>query len=129
MRYTNLLSDDAVARELGARLERARLARNATQEELAEQAGIGRATLQRLERGDAVQLGSVIKVLRALDLLDALEAVVPEEARSPLDELDRRGRPARRRATGRRAVTRAEAAAPAPWRWPALTDDDPPEDR
>jgi len=125
MRYTSLLTDTAVAHELGARLERVRLAQNLSQEELAEQAGIGRATVQRLERGDAVQLGSLIKVLRALGLLDALEAVVPEEVRSPIADLDRRGRPARRRATGRRAT--ANPPAQPAWRWPDLGGDPPEE--
>jgi transcriptional regulator with XRE-family HTH domain len=126
MRYDQLLTDSAVAEELGARLERARLAQNLSQEELAERAGLGRATLQRLERGDAVQLGSLLKVLRVLGLLDALEALVPEEVRSPLADLDRRGRPARQRATGRRA--RADAPAPPAWRWPDAAAADPPDE-
>ena len=131
MRYDQLLTDDAIALELGSRLERVRLARNLSQEELAEEAGIGRATLQRLERGDAVQLSSLIKLLRALGLLDGLEAVAPAEVRSPIAELERRGRGAaagRRRATGRR-VTRQEPSAAPGWRWPDLEGDDrpPPE--
>ena len=52
-----------------AAAERHRLERNRTQAEMAVQAGIGRATVQRVERGESVQMTSMVKLLRTLGLL------------------------------------------------------------
>jgi transcriptional regulator with XRE-family HTH domain len=114
MRIDDLLTDDAALQELGARLTRQRVERNLTQAALAERAGVGRATLQRLERGESVQVLSLIKLLRALDLLSALDIAVPESADLPIAQLERERSPGRLRA-------REPAASPAPpaeaWRW------------
>ncbi len=50
MRFTPLLTDDALLVELGAGLERARLERNLTQAQVAEQAGVSKSTVERLTR-------------------------------------------------------------------------------
>ena len=127
MRFAAQLTDDAVLAELGRRIERQRLQRNRTQEQLAYEAGIGRATLQRLERGQTVQTTSLVKLLRVLDLLDTLEVALPEVSELPLAELERQQQGARRRvrarATGHRG-TEAPLAEQAPWSWdeePAAT--------
>ncbi len=99
MQFSDVLSDDAALAELGRRLEQQRLARNVTQQELADAAGVGRATLQRLERGRSVQATSLVRVLRALNLLAGLDALVPESLVSPIAELERERR--RRRRAGR----------------------------
>jgi len=116
MRIEQLTSDDAVLRELGRRLERHRVARDRTQAELADEAGIGRATLQRIERGESVQLTSLVKLLRALDLLDGLEAAVPPAIALPIAQLEREQRAPRRRARGRRGAPPTTPAAE-PWSW------------
>ena len=92
MRLEDLTTDAALLSELGLRLERQRLERNLSQERLAELAGIGRATLQRLERGESVQLGSLIKVLRTLGLLPGLDAAIPEKVILPIARLEREQR-------------------------------------
>jgi len=112
----DLLTNDAVLVELGRRLERHRLESNRTQAEMAEEAGIGRATLQRLERGQSVQATSLIKVLRALGLLQALDVAVPETLELPIAELEREQRGGRQRARGRRGGPAAKPDEP-PWRW------------
>lgn len=63
-------------RRLGADLRVARLKRRLPMRVIAERAGISRATLQRVERGDAgVGAGVYASVLHALGLLDDLDAV------------------------------------------------------
>jgi hypothetical protein len=56
-----------------------------SQAELARRSGIGLTPLKRFERTGATTLRNLVALLRALDLLDRLEAVVPEpDAPGPL---------------------------------------------
>lgn len=114
MRFDDLLTDPAVLAELGRRLARNRLARNWTQAEIAERAGIGQATVQRIERGQSVQMTSMIKLLRALGLLGSLGMAIPESIRLPIAELEREQRKQRRRAR-HRADTQHEPSES--WTW------------
>lgn len=115
MRIDSALTDDAVLAELGTRLSRTRLNRNLTQQQLAEQAGVGRRQVQSIERGDSVTTPILIRVIRALDLLDAIDALIPAPAPSPIELVKLHGR-ARRRATGSRA-TSGQNDPEKPWRW------------
>lgn len=65
-----------VLRELGRRTRRVRLARNETMAMVAERAGVGITTVQRLETGQGSSLESLIQVLRALGRLQALDALL-----------------------------------------------------
>lgn len=113
MRITPQLSDESVLRELGERLAGARLARNLTQAELAEQAGISKRTLERLESGEvATRLSGFLRVCRVLGLLENLETLVPEPVASPIELLKRKGRE-RQRASTRKATP----PAPKEWTW------------
>src|SRR5271154_2534023 len=101
MHIDGLATEATVLAELGRRLERHRLERNWTQAELAAQAGLGQATVQRAERGQSVQMTSMIKLLRTLGLLSGLDLAIPESIDLPIAQLDRRERSVRRRARGR----------------------------
>lgn len=111
-------SDASVLRELGAGLERARLASDRTQQQVADAAGVSKRTLERIEAGQSTTTVNLVRVLRALDLLDGLQALAPPPAQSPLALLERE-RGARRRASPARAPRRAAApdAAESPFRW------------
>lgn len=89
--------DTAVLAELGRRLELVRKQRSVTQDQLSEQAGLGVATLRRIEDGKDGRLGSWIRILRALDMSHSLDQLLPEDLRSPMqearDRTRRRGRP------------------------------------
>lgn len=118
MQLDENITPDAALKELGRRLELHRLERNRTQAELAEEAGIGRATLQRLERGQSVQTVSLLKLLRALGLLSALDAALPEQVRLPIAELEREQRRERRRARhGRSGGPAGSSEGSEAWRW------------
>jgi transcriptional regulator with XRE-family HTH domain len=101
MRLDELMTDAAVLAELGRRLARHRLERNWTQAELAREAGVGQATVQRAERGESVQMTSMVKLLRTLELLGGLDLAVPESIELPIARLERERRKLRRRAGGR----------------------------
>lgn len=107
-------SDSAVLLEVGERLAKHRLRRDLTQAALANEAGVSKRTLERLEAGHSVQLASFVRVLRALDLLDVL-GELPPVGQTPMQRL-RQGEQGRQRASGGRG-----GVAPEPgWTW----DDD-----
>lgn len=105
--------DEAVLRELGSRLAKARLERNLTQSRLAAQAGVSKNTVQRLESGSvATQLSGFIRVCRVLDLIEGFDLLVPEPVSSPVEQLRLRGRERQRASPKRRAK-----AASKKWQW------------
>lgn len=78
MDISNLLTDDEVLAEFGRRLEQTRLGLELTQARLAANAGVSKRTVERIENGQSAQLASLIRVLRALDLLSNLELALPK---------------------------------------------------
>lgn len=117
MRIGQRLTDEAVLGELGGRLARMRLQRNLTQLQLAEEAGVNRKAVVRLEGGEPVQLLTLVRVLRALEHLDALDALVPPPQASPIELLELRGRSRRRARPRSRGPDRPADEAGEPWRW------------
>lgn len=92
MKYSSLESDAAVLSELGSRLATTRLEMNRSQAAVAREAGISARTLERLEAGESVAMTSLVRVMRALDLLERFEELVPEPAPSPIERLKLEGR-------------------------------------
>lgn len=113
MKINGSLVDETVLQELGRRLVAHRLSRNLSQRQLAESAGLGLRTVQRLEQGEAAtQLSGFVRVLRALGLIERLDQILAEPPPSPIEQV-RRAERRRQRATGRRAA----AAPEQPWTW------------
>tara|TARA_R110002111_G_scaffold237579_1_gene298894 strand:+ start:269 stop:637 length:369 start_codon:yes stop_codon:yes gene_type:complete len=111
------MTDDSILEQLGERLSRYRLDRNVTQAELAREAGIHKNTVFRLEAGESTQTKNLIRVLRALGLLEQLDALVPEPVPSPLKQLEEQERQRKRAASksGQQSETKSTG-----WTW----DDD-----
>ncbi|GHV12876.1 transcriptional regulator [Fibrobacterales bacterium] len=84
-------TDSAIMKEIGARLAHLRVTANLTQELLAEDAGVAKRTLERLENGESVQLTNFIRILRALDLTSKLDLLVPPITASPIELVDNKG--------------------------------------
>lgn len=99
MKITKLLTDEVILAEIGDRLSRCRIDRQLTQAELAEQAGVSKRTVERVEAGASAQLSSMLRILRVLDLLPNLERTIPAVVPRPLDLLARKGK-LRQRASG-----------------------------
>jgi transcriptional regulator with XRE-family HTH domain len=85
-----------VLEELGRRLRRTRLAQNLTVEEVAERSGVSPRTILRIEGGEGSRLDMLVRLLRGLGKLSALDAFLPEPAVSPSDLVRRSGKPRRR---------------------------------
>jgi putative transcriptional regulator len=114
MRIDLNTNDALVLEELGRRLERTRLERNLTQQHLAHEAGVSKATIERLEAGAPIKSTNLVRVLRALGLLDALDRLIPEPLPSPVERLRLQGRQRQRARGGWREIPPEDAK---PWRW------------
>lgn len=110
MTITRDVTDEAILSELGARFARARLELNLTQAQLAEQAGVSKRTVERLEAGAVgSQFSGIIRICRVLGLVERLNLLIPEPALSPVEQLKLRGRK-RRRASGKPSYANARTS-------------------
>ena len=82
-----------------------------TQAELAEQAGIGKRTLERVEAGATAQFSTIVRIFRVLGLLEKFDQMLTEPAIRPLEAAARKGK-ARQRASSRGKKTQRK-----PWTW------------
>lgn len=108
---SNEMSDGAILNEFGLRISRCRLNKNMTQDALAVEAGVSTPTIQRAESGASIQLLKLIRILRALNLIENIESLIPELAVSPLQQLKMRGK------IRQRASSPQEDDKEADWSW------------
>lgn len=101
MRIDTTTTDQAILKEIGERVAMVRLNQNLTQANLAEQSGVSKRTVERLEAGESVQVTSLIRLLRSLGLQQRLEALFPEPVASPIAQLKLQGKNRRRASTKR----------------------------
>lgn len=122
MTITPELTDAAVLQILGERIARYRIEAGLTQVELAEGAGIGKRTLERIEAGHGAELVTLIRILRTLNILERFEGLLPDLPPSPIEQLKLRGKQRQRvsRVQRRRGV---EGASLKPWTWHAPNTD------
>ena len=111
MKIENLQTDEAILVELGERLTQRRLELQLTQAALAEQAGVAKRTVERIEAGATTQLSTLIRILRVLQLLDRLEGLIPASGPRPMDLLKLKGK------ERQRATRKSKPADTEPWQW------------
>jgi transcriptional regulator with XRE-family HTH domain len=112
MKITPTLTDEAALAEMARRVQRARLDRQMTQADLAAASGLARPTVERFETTGVAHLPTLIRILRALGLLDRLDVLLPETTVRPVEELETRGEGRKRASRPRKLVT-----APKQWTW------------
>ncbi|MEN8213266.1 MAG: helix-turn-helix transcriptional regulator [Pseudomonadota bacterium] len=112
MKISNLLSDEAILTEIGERMARRRLDLQLTQADVAEQAGIAKRTLERIEAGASAQMSSMIRILRVLELLPGMNQLFPETEARPMEALKHKGRQRQRASSSRASEDHGE-----PWSW------------
>lgn len=112
-----MATSQQIEQEIGLRLARLRLARNVTQIDLAQRAGIGVRTLRRLEAGDPSTLDTFLRVATALDLEHAILSVLPEGDIRPIERVSQKGR------ERRRARPASEQPQKSSWTWGDDVDD------
>jgi len=92
----DFMSLPELAQELGDRLRNCRLQRRLEQTELAERAGISDRTVRALEKGTGSSVDSLLRVMKALGILEGLDALVPPgPSVDPLLLLKRKGMPSK----------------------------------
>lgn len=75
---TDFLTNDEVLDLIGERIKQRRLGINIPVDLLSEKAGVNRKTVLELESGKDIRLSSMIKILRGLNMLHALEGAFPD---------------------------------------------------
>ena len=113
MKIEGLMNDEMILAELGARIARRRLDLEYTQAEVAELAGVGKRTVERIEAGATTQLVTLIRIFRALEMIDRLDGLAPEVRIRPMDLIKLRGKQRQRAPRKKRAMTVREE----PWKW------------
>jgi transcriptional regulator with XRE-family HTH domain len=81
-------SDPDLQRQLGERLRAHRIQQELSVEALAGQAGVTPLTVLKAEGGANITLRTLLRILRALGMVDQITALVPPPAPSPMALLD-----------------------------------------
>ncbi len=87
MKIGRLSPENEILSELGRRLAQVRKRQGYTQIQLAAEAGIGVATLRRIEGGDDGQLATWLKLFKALQMTPSIDSLLPENYASPMAEV------------------------------------------
>lgn len=87
MKIDYIMDNLQIISEIGTRIKQARIRQNLTQTDFAKSAGVSKGTLERVEKGESVQLITIVKILRHLDLLGNLENLLPESEATPIEIL------------------------------------------
>ncbi|MFH0909018.1 MAG: helix-turn-helix domain-containing protein [bacterium] len=96
----DVMSNEKVLEELGRRIQRERLNQNLTQAGVAAKAGVARRTLVAVESGGGGTLNTLVAILRALGVIQALDQFLPDPPLSPVQVAKLKGRE-RKRASGK----------------------------
>ena len=112
MSMVSHMSDKAILADIGHRLGRRRVELELTQADLAREAGVSKRTVERIEAGESVQTANLIRILRVMGLLEALNAAIPEAGPRPMDLLKLRGKERQRASSKKRKKELGEE-----WSW------------
>jgi len=97
---TNAFNVEELTQAIGENIRALRLQKNLTQQALAAQAGVSLSALRHLESGQGANLSTLIRVVRALDRHEWLQALAPQVTINPLHMTSALG--TRQRARARR---------------------------
>ena len=86
--------------EISKRIKEYRINISMTQKELADKSGVSIRSISRFENGEDISLSSFLKILKALNLDDRLDMVVPDQSKRPSYYLESEKK--RKRASGKK---------------------------
>lgn len=85
-------SIEALLEEIGRRIAHRRIFLGLSQATVAEEAGVGKRTVERLEAGASTQLSTFLRILRTLGLVQRVDGLVPEARATPMELLEHEGK-------------------------------------
>ncbi|WP_303798901.1 helix-turn-helix domain-containing protein [Ruminococcus flavefaciens] len=88
MKINRDLQDKAIAKELSSRFKQYRIAASMTRTELAEKSMVSVGTIARFENGSDIGLLNLIKLLKAVDLEEKLDLLIPDPQERPSHYVD-----------------------------------------
>ena len=103
---------EAVLLELSTRLERQRIEQDISQFELAKLAGVGKRTIERIEKGGDTQLTTLIRIMRILGLSSRLDQLIPKQKISPMKMLQGKTKLPKRAKHKKKSVLKKQD-----WKW------------
>ena len=83
MFMANSLTSQNIRREISEKLKKYRIGYPMTQKELSDKSGVSVRSISRFEGGEDIQLGNLIRILKALDLEKNLDFLVPDVTQRP----------------------------------------------
>lgn len=89
-------TDQEIVQEMGSRLRAYRLQQNTTIKELSKTAGLNPNTIVNAEAGKDPRISTLVRILRALGRLDAVDNFLPAPGISPLQLVKLQGKPRQR---------------------------------
>lgn len=93
MKLNKQTTPEAVLTEFGKRLERCRIENGLSQADLAARSGVGKRTIERIEKGCDSQLSTLIRLMNELGLSSRLDQLLPESELSPIAMLHGASKP------------------------------------
>ncbi len=88
MKITKGMESQSISMELSNRCKQYRIACSLTQAELADKSLVSLSTIKRFESGEDISLSKLIMLLKALDLAENLEMLIPDQSNRPSAYLD-----------------------------------------
>ena len=85
------MTDEAIAKDIGGRLDQLRLEANLSQQQVADELAITPKTYRNIIQGKA-KLENIIGILRVLNQLEQLDSFIPPTSFSPLEMLAMQGK-------------------------------------
>lgn len=114
MKISKELSDSEILIELGRRIKNCRIRKVYTQSEFAKLSGVSKGTVANVENGDSIQVSNLLKILRELNLLNALEILLPSAEISPMELIQSKFEKPRQRV---RKKLNAREQVGSGWKW------------
>src|SRR5258708_9968772 len=81
--YKMFKTPEELQKELGDRIRKLRLSRNADQRTIADKAGVSEKALRNLETGHGSTVETLLRTLKALDFVQGIEMLAPEVTIDP----------------------------------------------
>jgi len=113
--YIEAMNAEQIENEICKRLESVRLSQNISQQDLADNAGVSRRTISRMENGQGVSFNTFIRVMPALKLTNQLDSLVPSIDIRPIERVKQKQ--IRKHASSPRKTNPSEPSTKAPWKW------------